>query len=179
MARVCAEKWQPVSGQPHPTEQTWRIFAPKSGGRWVVLLDTSSKTAAALRHKMLPCFALRPPRSSARHTLVCQSRPRLHTTRLCRRPRPMRKLSDLPSPTRNPSRRRFITAFQTPLRVSQNLRVATTSESAPGVALYASERADMSIIELALSTMCGWCVFSVVLFCIVRSTMRDIRGCQF
>ena len=52
--------------QPHPTEQTWRIFARKSGGRSVVLLDTSSKTAAALRHKMLPCFVLRPPRSSAR-----------------------------------------------------------------------------------------------------------------
>ena len=71
MARVCAENWRLVSGQPHPTEQTWRIFAPKSGGRCVVSLDTSSKTAAAFRHKMLPCFVLRPPRGSVRHTLVC------------------------------------------------------------------------------------------------------------
>ena len=158
------------SSQRHPTEQTWRVFAPKSGGRWVVSLDTSfktaaafrhkmlpcfglrpprgnarhtlvcqrrprphSKTAAAFRHKMLPCFGLRPPRGNARHTLVCQSRPRPHTTRLCPRPRPMRKLSDLPLPTRYPSRQGFITAFLTPIRVSQNLRVATTSESARGV----------------------------------------------
>ena len=71
MARVCAENWRLVSGQPHPTEQTWRVFAPKSGGWWVVSLDTSSKTAAAFRHKMLPCFVLRPPRGSVRHTLVC------------------------------------------------------------------------------------------------------------
>ena len=121
------------SSQRHPTEQTWRVFAPKSGGRWVVSLDTSFKTAAAFRHKMLPCFGLRPPRGNARHTLVCQSRPRPHTTRLCPRPRPMRKLSDLPLLTRYPSRQGFITAFLTPIRVSQNLRVATTSESARGV----------------------------------------------
>ena len=135
-----------------------------------------TKTAAACRHKMLPCFGLRPPRGNARHTLVCQSRPRPHTTRLCPRPRPMRKLSDLPLPTRNPSRQSFITAFLTPIRVSQkftrrdNIRICPWGRS---------ERADMSIIELALSTMCGWCVFSVVSFCIVCSTMRDIRGCQF
>ena len=33
MARVCTENWRPISRQPHPTEQTLRIFAPKSGGQ--------------------------------------------------------------------------------------------------------------------------------------------------
>ena len=37
----------------------------------------------------------------------------------------------------------------------------------------------MRFVHGLVCVMFGWCVFSVVLFCIVCSTMRDIRGCQF
>ena len=142
MAHFCAEKWRPVGGFARYILKNRRRFTAQN----VAVFRVAAATKQRPTHTRLP----KPPAPS-------------HD-------------SPLPSPSPNAKIVRPALAhaksvaatlhhrIQTPLRVSQNLRVATTSESAPGVALYASERADMSIIELALSTICGWCVLSVVVF---------------
>ena len=158
MARFCAEKWRPVGDFSRYILQNRRRFSAQN----VAVFRIAAATRQRPTHTRLP----KPPAPSHDSPLPSPS------------PKP-KIVRPAVAHAKSVAARLHHRISNTSTCFTKKLRVATTSESAPGVALYASEHADMSIIELALSTMCGWCVFSVVSFCIVCSTMRDIRGCQF
>ena len=136
MTRFCAEKCRPVSD--------FSRYIMKNCRRLSVKISAVSRVAAATRQRPTHSFA-----KTARALTRLASALALAQCEKC--------------PTwPRPSGRAFITAFYTPLRVSRNLRVVTTSESAPGVALYASKRADMRHRTRIINLVWLVCVFCCV-----------------
>ena len=162
--------------------RSWRMFAPKTGSLFQASHTRLSKHGAFLRRKVAAggwFCSIHPQKPPPLYGTKCcrvsccgrhEAAPDTHS--FAKAARAFTRLAsavalaqDLPSPTRNPSRRRFITAFKHHY-VFHEIYASRQHPNLPLGSLYT--RADMSIIELALSTMCGWYVVSVVFLSCAR-----------
>ena len=191
MARFCAEKWRPVNDFARYILQNRRRFSAQN----LAVFRIAAATRQRPTHTRLP-KAPAPSHQNRRRfsaqnvalfRIAAATRQRPTHTRLPKPPAPSHD-SSLPSHSPNAKIVRPALAHAKSVAARLHHRISNTNtcftkftrrDNIRICPWGRSERADMSIIELALSTMCGWCVFSVVSFCIVCSTMRDIRGCQF